>query len=159
MVSDMSDVEHPGEPGHPDHQEWLLALGRATYASQALAGIAVDVLRTHCGVDFWKLVPDSLGGLVKRLERHDRAAPDVPDLTAWLVELEQALVLRNDLLHALPVKHGLHRRDAKHKSRIVNFFTVKALDDAAAIFGAARLSGNKILYHDGGTAVAATSGT
>lgn len=70
----------------------------------------------------------------------------------WLLELEAALVVRNDILHALPVKHGLHRRTANNQARVVNFYDVQDL--ATATLSAATRSGNKILYHDGGVAVA-----
>lgn len=60
------------------------------------------------------------------------------------------------LVHALPVKHGLYRRTAKDRSRVVNFFDVEDLDAATATLNATCASGNRILYHDGGAAVAAT---
>ncbi len=72
----------------------------------------------------------------------------------WLLELEAALVVRNDILHALPVKHGLHRRTANNQARVVNFYDVQDLATATATLSAATRSGNKILYHDGGVAVA-----
>lgn len=153
----MSVAEYPGDPAHPNHLAWITSLGRVTYASQALAGIAVDVLRTHFDVDFWDLLPDSLGQLVARLERLDKVNVAVPGLSAWLIELSAALVVRNDLVHALPVRDGLHRRTAKDPKRVVNFFTIAALDDAATVLTNARRSGSVLLYHDGGTAVARLS--
>ena len=152
----MIEVEHAGDAAHPDHEQWLLALGRATYASQLLAGVALHVLRVHCAVDFWTLVPETLGRLVNRLKQADQRA-QVPGLAAWLTELEQALIVRNDLMHALPVKHGLHRRTAQDKGRIVDFFDIEDLDEATATLLATHTSGSRILYHDGGTAVASMS--
>ncbi len=153
----MSPAEYPGDPAHPDHLAWLTSLGRATYASQGLAGVAADVLRTHCDVDYWELLPDTLGKVVARLKRHDEVNGALPGLSVWLVELAAALVVRNDLLHALPVRDGLHRRTAGDPQRVVNFFTVAALDDAATVLINARRSGNLLLYYDGGTAVARLS--
>ena len=42
-----SNTEWAGDPGHPSHNDYLLELGRATYAAAGLAGIAFDVLRIH----------------------------------------------------------------------------------------------------------------
>lgn len=150
----MNEPTHPGDPRHPDHDQWLFALGRATYASQRLAGIAVDVLRVHCNVDFWDLVPDTLGKLIKRLDRHAQSGATIPGLVAWLSELADALEVRNDLMHALPVANGLHRRVAGNRGRVVNYFDMKDLDNAAAVLIAAHRTGSKLLYHDGGSAVA-----
>lgn len=83
-----------------------------TYASQALAGVAGDVLRTHCDVDFWELLPDTLGQLLSRLKRYEVNGA-LPGLSVWFIELAVALVGRNDLLHALSVRDGLHRRTAR----------------------------------------------
>ena len=47
----MTSTDHPGDPNHPDHEAYLLELGRATYAAAGLAGIAFDVLRIHGGFD------------------------------------------------------------------------------------------------------------
>ncbi len=147
----MTRAGHAGDPRHADHERWLAALGRDTYASQRLAGIAVDVLRVHCGVDFWALLPKTLGKLIGRL----RDEQQLPGLAYWLLELDEALVLRNDLMHALPVRDGLDRRVASDPSRIVNFFDVEDLDAAQATLTAAWTNGSKLLYHDGGAAVAA----
>lgn len=148
------DPQYPGDPRHPDHEQWLLALGRATYASQSLAGVAVDVLRIHCGVDFWTLLPDTLGALIRRLKHHEgTGAPRIPGLLDWLSELDRALIIRNDLIHALPVLHGLHRRTASDHRRVVDFCTTQAMEDAAAVLSGAAVSGNRVLYHDGGAAV------
>lgn len=104
---EMTEAEHAGDVAHPDHQQWLLALGRANYASQLLAGTAVDVLRVHCGVDFWTLLPDTLGNLIKRLAREDQQPDQIPGLATWLAELDQALIVRNDLAS---IFHGVAER-------------------------------------------------
>lgn len=39
-----TDAEFPGDVDHPDHDAFLLELGRATFVAAGLAGIAFDVL-------------------------------------------------------------------------------------------------------------------
>jgi len=128
----------------------LTALGRATYAAASLNGIAVDVLRTHCGLDYWTLLPDTLGRL--RTKLRESTAP-IPGLTGWVEDLAAALVVRNDLLHATPVAHGLHRRTHTDRSRVVNFFDVADLERATAQLTATARTGNALLYYDGGAGV------
>lgn len=145
----MDEPAHAGDPCHRDHEQWLLALGRATFAAQAMAGVAIDVLRVHCGVDFWDLVKQPFGGLITTMRGHDHP----PGMARWLDELDAAGRVRNDLMHATPVLHGLHRRDAKDRGRVVNFFDVADLESATSVLVAATRSGNVLLYFDGGSAV------
>lgn len=109
-VMTTSIAEYPGDPGHPDHEEYLLELGRATYAAAGLSGIAFDVLRIHGGFDSAALYSDPLGTLENRLHS---SGPCLEDINEFLSLLSRAREARNDLIHALPVKHGLHRRISK----------------------------------------------
>jgi hypothetical protein len=62
---------------------------------------------------------------------------------------------RNDLLHALPVKDGLHRRHTQDLYRVRNFFDVEHLAVAAKELEDVWTQGSRLLYHDGGAAVQA----
>ncbi|MEW1990134.1 hypothetical protein AB0365_16965 [Brevibacterium casei] len=103
-------------PGHPDHEEYLLELGRATYAAAGLAGIAFDVLRIHGRFESAALYNDPLGTLENRLKG---IRPPLDGIDEFLSLLAEARVVRNDLIHALPVKQGLHRRTSKWAAPVV----------------------------------------
>lgn len=143
-------AQFAGDPRHPDHDKYLLELGRATYAASGLAGIAFDVLRIHGGIDSEALYSDPLGTLENRL-RGNR--PPLDGLDGFLSLLADARVARNDLLHALPVKHGLHRRTTKDSTYVRNFFTVESLREVRLLFERTRAKGNEVLYSDGGEAI------
>jgi hypothetical protein len=61
--------------------------------------------------------------------------------------------LRNGLLHALPVRHGLHRRRTDDPHYVRNFFDVADLAAVTAILETTRSEGNRLLYHDSGQSV------
>lgn len=103
-------ADDAGEPGHPDHEAYLLELGRATYAAAGLAGTAFDVLRIHGGLDPAALYSDLLGILENRLRR---SRPAVDGIDEHIDLLDVARIVRNDLIHTVPVQHGLHRRSTK----------------------------------------------
>lgn len=145
-----TEPEFPGDPRHPDHEEWLLELGRATYVAAGLSGIAFDILRVHAGKESKDLYKDPLGRLLRLL----RDNPPVLDGMQDFMDLaEKALTTRNDLLHALPVLHGLHRRRSDDLSYVRNYFDLEALREATAIMTMARRKGNEVLYADGGEGV------
>ncbi|MGL5823418.1 MAG: hypothetical protein ACRCYU_00915 [Nocardioides sp.] len=79
--------------------------------------------------------------------------PEVPGMATFIDELESAHVDRNDLLHALPVLHGLHRRRTSDLAHVRDFFKVDDLAEVTATLRAASGAGNQLLYHDGGDAV------
>lgn len=145
-----SNAEYAGDPEHPDHEDYLLELGRATYAAAGLAGIAFDVLRIHSGFDSAALYSDPLGVLEDRLKNN---RPPLDGLDEFLSLLADARKVRNDLIHALPVKHGLHRRTSKDLSYVRNFFTVEAVCEARELFEQARRKGSEVLYSDDGAAI------
>ena len=66
-------------------------------------------------------------------------------------------MLRNDLLHALPVLHGLHRRTRANRGRVVNFYTTAQVRLVRLEFERVRTLGRHLLYFDGGAAVTAWS--
>lgn len=146
----MTAADHAGDPGHSDHQTYLLELGRATYAAAGLAGIAFDVLRVHCEFDSVELYSDPLGTLERRLRG---SRPDLEGIDDFLDLLGEARIARNDLIHALPVKHGLHRRVTRDLSYVKDFFSVESLSEARQLFERARRRGNEVLYSDGGDAI------
>lgn len=143
-------AEHAGDPGHPDHETYLLELGRATYAAAGLAGIAFDVLRIHGGFDSAELYSDPLGTLESRLRG---SRPELEGIDEFLGLLREARIVRNDLIHALPVKHGLHRRVTKDLGYVKNFYSVESLREAREFFDRARRRGGEVLYSDGGEAI------
>lgn len=146
----MTSTDHPGDPNHPDHEAYLLELGRATYAAAGLAGIAFDVLRIHGGFDSADLYSDPLGTLQGRLKD---SLPPLDGIDEFLVLLDEARKVRNDLVHSLPVKHGLHRRTTKDAHYVRNFYTVESLRGAHKLFEKTQRKGNEVLYSDGGEAI------
>lgn len=146
----VTNAEHAGDPSHEDHEAYLLELGRATFAAAGLAGIAFDVLRIHSGFDSAELYNDPLGTLETRLKGK---RPPLDGLDDFLALLGEARIVRNDLMHALPVKHGLHRRIAKDPRYVNNFYSVESLRNARMLFERAGRKGNEVLYSDGGEAI------
>lgn len=142
--------EHAGDVHHPEHGEYLLELGRVTYAAARLSGIAFDVLRVHAGHDSVDMYNDPLGKLQKKLTE---ASPEIDGHAEFLNLLEAARQVRNDLIHALPVKHGLHRRDSRDPYRVVDFYSVSSLREARSTLERAWRLGSAVLYADGGVAV------
>lgn len=66
---------------------------------------------------------------------------------------EEALVVRNDVLHALPVLHGLHRRRSDDLGYVLNYYDLNSLREATHVMENASRKGNEVLYADGGEAV------
>lgn len=151
MAETGSAVEYAGDSNHPDHEEFLLELGRATFAAIGMTGTAFDILRVHCRIESAELYNDDLGNLQKRLEK---LQPELTGIEDFLNLLERSRNLRNDLFHSLPVKHGLHRRQRFDLHYIRNFYTVEELREATALFEETRAEGNRVLYADGGDGVA-----
>ncbi len=146
---------YAGDPTHPEHEQWLQALGQATLGAARLSGIAFDVLRVLGGHPSEDLYSDPLGTLEGRLRALAKRRPDLPEVVDFLAELGPARELRNDLLHALPVRHGLHRRETNDPSYVRDFFTVESLLDATRVLNDAAGRGSVALYRDGGSAVQA----
>lgn len=91
-----TDPERAGDPRHPDHEEWLLEWGRATYAASRVAGICFDLARVFGNVDSAAMYSDPLGGLVNRLKPLGNKG-SVPGLAPFTGQLEAAREDRNDL--------------------------------------------------------------
>lgn len=153
----MNTPEHHGDSRHPKHGDFLRALGVAVYSAAGVAQITVDILRVHHNVAFFELVDQTLGALVITLRQHAERGSPVPDLGGYADDVDRVRVRRNDLIHALPVLHGLHRRTGKDIGRVVNFHSVEDLQAVTADFDAVRGRGNHLLYFDGGAAVRAWS--
>lgn len=147
------EVVFPGDTRHPQHEEYLRELGRATYWAARLAGIAFDLLRVFGRVRSAAMYDDPLGALEKKLQALRGQRKDLLGLDEFLNELKLARGARNDLIHALPVQHGLHRRRAKDLHYVRNFFTIEDLASVAKEFRDVSLKGNNLLYHDGGAAI------
>jgi hypothetical protein len=153
VTSDPHAIEHPGDPRHPDHARFLAELGRAAYAAARVAGIAFDIVRVFDGSSSAEMYDDPLGRLVGRLAALKGRMPDLPGLTAFVATIRAALVTRNDLAHALPVKDGLHRRRTKDLHYVRNFFSVEDVAAATQELEHAWQEGSRVLYHDGGASV------
>ena len=147
-----SDAQHAGDPRHADHERWLLELGRATYAAARIAGICFDLARVLGDVESSAMYSDPLGVVIRRL-RPVTAQGTVPGLEDFIRCVEAARDDRNDLLHALPVRHGLHRRRTRDPMYVREFYDVEHLAAVATSLDAAARAGNRLLYHDGGVAV------
>jgi hypothetical protein len=145
---------HEGDTRHPDHDSFLLELGRATFAAARLAVICFDILRVRKGVPGRDMYEDPLGTLKGRLTPLMRSSP-VPGLADFVDQLKCARVARNDLLHALPVKDGLQRRKKDDPRYVRNLFTVADVQEVTAVLSAAHRTGSDVLYHDNGAAVRA----
>lgn len=96
------------------------------------------MLRIHGGVDSAELYSGPLGTLQGRLKNN---LPSLDGIDEFLVLLDEARKMRNDLAHSLPVKHGLHRRTTKDLYYVRNFYTVESLREARTLFEKARRKG------------------
>ncbi|MCX6399847.1 MAG: hypothetical protein NTX33_07965 [Propionibacteriales bacterium] len=144
--------EHPGDPRHPEHEAWLLELGRATYAAARVAGICFDLARVVGEVESTDMYSDPLGTLLGRL-RSIAGLDLLSGLPEFVEQVDAAREDRNDLLHALPVLHGLHRRKTKDPAYVRNFFDLEQLSAVTEQLSDAARQGNQLLYQDGGEAV------
>lgn len=134
-------IKHAGHPRHPDHREFLEALGAAMFMAASVNGHMVDIARKHLDMDYWELIRLPMGllkdKLVVRAEEVDGLAEAIP----IIIEI---LALRNALAHALPVRDGLHYRP-KDRS-VINFYDVEDLRDAERRFSALRKDLNRVLH-------------
>jgi len=105
------------------------------------------------------LVDLSLGQLIGRLDAEAKGRRPIPGLAAFVAELAAARTERNDLMHALPVLHGLHRRTKADLERVVNFYSIDDLNRVRRHFYSVAVRGNQLLYFDGGAAVRAYADT
>lgn len=147
-----SSPAHSGDPRHPEHDVWLLELGRATYAAARAAGICFDLARIIGGVESADMYSDPLGTLVGRL-RSIAGLDLLSGLPEFVEQVDAAREGRNDLLHALPVLHGLHRRKTKDPAYERNFYDVEQLSEVTEQLSDAARQGSRLLYQDGGEAV------
>jgi hypothetical protein len=143
-----------GNPQHPEHETWLVELGRATDAAALLATTVFDLLRIHGGIEASDMYRDHLGRLERRARAMVRVSPPPTEMEAFLDLLPDARETRNDLLHATRVRDGLYRR-VDDPYRIREFFSIESLQEARAEMTAASRQGNRALYVDGGAAVRA----
>ncbi|MFK4083651.1 hypothetical protein ACI2LF_06050 [Kribbella sp. NPDC020789] len=146
-------VDYPGDPRHPEHDLFITALGEATYMAARLAGICFDILRVFDRQISASLYPDPLGTLqrkVAELARNSETPP--PRLLDFAARLAEAVMTRNDLTHALPVKDGLLR----HRGNVrIEFYSVESVQEVTARLDATWRLGSEILYHDGGASIEA----
>lgn len=141
-----------GDPSHPDHDAWVLELGRATRVAAQLATICFDLARIVGGVDENQMYDDPLGGLQQRLRALDpESSPLLPE---FLTVLDQARHTRNDIMHAFLVRDGLLRRSSK-RGYDREFYSISSLVSAKDQLAAASSLGNQVLYANGGEAVEA----
>lgn len=150
-MADLSPI-HPGDPRHPEHDPWLLELGRATYAAARVAGICFDLARIVGGVDSADMYSDPLGTLVRRL-RTIAQLELLDGLAEFVAAADSARADRNDLLHALPVLHGLHRRKSNDLRYVRNFYGLSDLSAVTESLTSVAVRGNHLLYQDGGEAI------
>ena len=148
---DPTIAQYPGDPRHLDHSEFLLELGHATYAASRLAGIAFDILRVHKDALSADLYNDPLGRLEKKLREFP---PDgLPGLEEFMTQLASARTSRNDLLHALPVQNGLHRRRKEDPDSSATSSQSRISATCARELLNAHRKGSEVLYSDGGAAI------
>lgn len=141
-----------GDPRHPDHEAWILELGRVTRSAAQLATICFDLARIVGGVSGEQMYDDPLGGLQQRLGVLDPARS--PLLPEFLAALDEARHTRNDIMHAFLVRDGLLRRSSKRRYDR-DFYTLSSLTSARSQLETASRLGDRILYADGGEAIEA----
>ncbi len=156
-------AEYPGDPRHPDHGKYLLALGRATYQAALLFGTCYDILRVWSGHEGRTLEKETLGGLKTLLDQDgERSAAIDGELGSqqrfgeFMAALGLANNLRNDLIHALPTMHGLQRRGSKVivvEGGVWTFYTPESVDNVTEAIALANRLGAAMLYADGGDRV------
>lgn len=151
-VMTLLPAQHAGDQNHPEHVAWITELGRATFEAARVAGTCFDLARVLGGVDSTEMYSDPLGRLISRLGPLQTRAT-LPGMSAYLNQLEGARKDRNDLLHALPVADGLHRRKSDDPYYVRNFFDVEDLAVVTHSLAAAAAEGNRLLYLDGGQAI------
>jgi hypothetical protein len=154
-MTDPTFAAFAGNSRHPQHAEYLLELGRATYASIRVAGICFDILRVLGDHAESSLYRDDLGRLESKLAPLRDRWPEVDMLPEFMTSLPPARALRNDLMHALPVRDGLLRRTSGPDGRSVTFYSVSDLAEATATFQRTHRLGSRVLYHDDGALVRA----
>lgn len=154
-MDDAHSIVAAGDTRHSEHKAWLLALGEATYTASRVAGVTFDILRIFGDVDSSEMYGDPLGRLLNRLLMLRKSHPELPKINEFIESLLVAKQTRNDVLHALPVKDGLHRRLSENTSYIRDFYTVDDLRQATNELDVAWKMGSSLLYHDGGSAVQA----
>ena len=147
-------VPRAGNPEHPDHEAWLLELGRATYAASRVAGVCFDIARVFGRIDSAAMYNDPLGTLINRLRPISKEG-SVPGLVEFIDDLENARQERNDLLHALPVADGLYRRKTHDLSFARSLYDIDDLASVTEALNEALRRGSELLYHDAGAAVRA----
>ena len=142
-----------GDPNHPQHERWLLELGRVTYASSQVATACFNLSRTHGEHTSLSLQQDTLGRAAGRLQDMVKERGSFQQLDDFVAELGPVVTLRNDVMHALTVRDGLHRRRADDPTYVRNYFEIADLRKVnAALVNAAHL-GQVALYADGGKAI------
>lgn len=145
----------PGDARHPEHDAFLLELGRSTYQLARVAGACFDILRVLGDHEADELYGDTLGRTVRRLRELADKRPELTDLRALQESLANCLETRNDLQHALPVAGGLQRRRPTDPHFVKDYFTVEALAATTAAFRDVHVALTNVLYRDDGAAVKA----
>lgn len=146
MTDPQNTPEWPGDPRHPEHDSWLRALGQVTYASARLTGGIINILRIHGGEDWLALNRPPLGPLINQLKD---AHLDLEGMDNLVQQAKAALRVRNDVMHALPVAHGLHRRKADDAYYVQEYYDVESLEAAVNVIDSASRLANKVLYSKG----------
>lgn len=154
-MTDNDEERTPGDPAAPEHDAFLMELGRATYTAARVAGVCFDLLRVLGATPSHEMYEDPLGTLQSRLRGLAKRRPDVSDLPEFLEKLDGARRARNDLLHAFPVRDGLYRRTAPPEDRIRELFTVESLNEITRQLDETARLGNAVLYFDDGASVRA----
>ena len=162
-MADEPEPEYPGDPRHPEHEKYLIALGRATYQTALLSGICYDILRVWAGQEGKLLERKDLGSLQRLLREAGQDATrtglgSTSRFDEFMTALNLARELRNDLLHALPTAHGLQRRGSKviaGEGNVWTFYTPQRVDTVTDAIALAHRLGNDVLYDDGGAQVEA----
>ncbi len=104
----------------------------------------------HSGFESKDLYKDPLGRLLEKLRK---SPPAVEGVESFITQAEKALVVRNDVLHALPVLHGLYRRRSDDLGYVRNYYNLAPLREATQVMQNACRKGNEVLYADGGQAI------
>jgi len=147
------EAEWAGDPAHPEHEKYLLELGRTFYAVTSLAGICFDVLRVHEGLSHYSLYGDTLKCSADRLAKGAKQKPEVEGYQEFAEAVSALVTKRNDFIHSMPTAYGLLRNDPKKIFHAVEFYAIESLQALTAEFNGATALGSRVLYADDGAYV------
>jgi hypothetical protein len=147
-ISSNAPVCDSSPPGRSSHDQFLLALGRATMAAARASGVAFDLLLALGATDCAAMYDDPLAMLERHLRRMSTQRPHLSELSEFLTELRGARKTRDDLLNALPAHNGLQRRRSRNMRSFRTFASAADLEAAAQQLDSIAIEGQFVLHRE-----------